>query len=467
MRPFFSGPAYRSSIRAGDQVLAIITNTDGVKAEWSTESQPEDEVIKRLKGKPGTDVTLKVMRRGWVEPQEIKITREIITIPLLESELLPGGIAYFDVQQFGREATQQLKEELKEMMARGALKGVVLDLRNNPGGFLDAAREMCQVFLPKNSLVCYTQGRNPDSRRDEYTKENPALPLSVPVAVLINAYSASASEITAGALQDHERAVIVGEHTYGKGSVQKMFELPSLRDEKFDDADNNMLHDEWEKFDDANGNNKFDGGRRVKLTVERYFLPGGRNINTEWDRDHKKTKKGGIAPDVEVYWPTLDLGKAAELERITQAKKKGEEDPIALYIRSHYQQNAELFRKLALHDAKDASRYPDFDAFYKSLKTTLEPNDVRRRLRWSVRDKVAEDRGKMFPGYGYMGDVDEDPQLREAISILLKKNGTTFESIPEYKDVLEREKSLGIDLGPMKEGVKKTSAANKKDDEDK
>lgn len=467
VRPFFSGPAYRSRIRAGDQVIAVISEVDGKRAEWSTEGQPEEEVIKRLKGKPGTEVTLKIARRGWVEPREMTITREIITIPLLESELLPGDIAYFDVQQFGREATQQLVKELKAMQAAGRLKGVVLDLRNNPGGFLEAAREMCQVFLPKRSLVCYTQGRNKSSRRDEVTQTDPVLPLDVPVVVLVNNYSASASEITAGALQDHERAVVVGERTYGKGSVQRLFELDCLRDEPFVDADGNGIHDEWEgQTEDPNGNGKWDGMRRVKLTVERYFLPKGRNINTEWDPERRKVERGGIAPDVEVPWPLVDLGKAAELERLSAGVKKGEEDPFARYIRENYPAHADTFAKLAQHDSKDPSQYPNFEEFYASLKTTLDRNDVRRALRWKVRDKVAEERGKLFPGYAYMGDVDEDPQLREAISILLAKSGRSFEAIPEYKALRERELALGIDLGPLQNGQNRAKGESASRDEE-
>jgi C-terminal peptidase prc len=464
VRPFFSGPAYRAKIRAGDQVLAIITDVDGKRAEWSTEGQPEDEIIKRLKGQPGTDVTLKIARRGWVEPQEVKIQRELITIPLLESELLPGGIAYFDVQQFGREATQQLVTELKAYMAQGKLKGIVLDLRNNPGGFLEAAREMCQVFLPKRSLVCYTQGRNKATRRDEFTQTDPVVPADMPVVVLVNLYSASASEITAGALQDYERAVIVGEHTYGKGSVQRMFELNGLRDEPFKDSDGNGLHDEWEGQEgDPNGNGKWDGMRRVKLTVERYYLPSNRNINTEWDPEHRKVKKGGIGPDIAVPWPTPSLAKAEELENISAGVKKGEEDPFTRYVREQYPKNPELFQKLAEHDAKDPSQYPGFDAFYQSLKTTLDKNEVRKMLRWKLRDRVAEERGKLFPGYAYLGDVDEDPQLREAIAVILKKLGSSFDKIPEYAALRQREKELGIDLGPLKDEAKKSGATAKKD----
>jgi carboxyl-terminal processing protease len=469
-RPFFSGPAYRSKIRAGDQILGIITDTDGKRGEWSTEGQPEDEVIKRLKGRPGSDVTLKVMRRGWVEPQEIKVTRELIQIPLLESEMLPGGIGYFEVLQFGRDATQQLVTELKDMLKTGKLKGVILDLRGNPGGFLAAAKDMCQVFLPSKSLVCYTKGRV-TGRRDEKTQGDPILPKDIPVVVLVNEYSASASEITAGALQDHERATIVGEHTYGKGSVQRVFELDSLKDEPYDDADGNNLHDDWEKFTDVNGNGKYDGMRRVKLTVEGYYLPGGRNINTEWDREHRKVKRGGIEPDVVVPWPTPDLGKAQEIERVTTVPKKtsgetfGKEDPFSNYVRESYAKNPELFQKLAVNDGKDWNQYPGFDEFYQSLKTSLDRNDIRKILRLRIRDRVAEERGKMFPGYLYMGDVDEDPQLREAIALLLKKNGVAFESLPEYKALLDREKTIGVDLGPKGEIAKKTTKPNDEEKE--
>lgn len=454
VRPFFSAPAYKAGIRAGDRVVSIISEKDGVEGEWSTDGQPEDEVIKRLKGQPGTNLKLKVFRRGWTEPKTLSLKRELIKIPLLESELLPGGIAYFDLMQFGDEVAGQLGAELKKMVSDGVLKGVVLDLRNNPGGFLEAAQNLCALFLQKNQLVCYTEGRN-DSRRDFRTRRAPVVPDDVPVVVLINSFSASASEITAGALQDHGRAIVIGEHSFGKGSVQQMFPLRSLPDESFDDKDGNGIHDDWEPFKDENGNGKFDPGPRVKITIERYFLPKGRNVNTEYDHEKRKVRRGGIEPDLTVEWPIMDLGREAEIQRISAEEK------LINYVRDQWQKNPELLKQLALGDGKDWNKYPEFDELFTSLKTWVDKNDVRKLLRWKVRDRVAEERGKMFPGYAFQGDVQEDPQLRQAMAEIYEKLGTKFESNEQFAKLLEREKALQINFGPRPDAELKAQAASR------
>lgn len=454
VRPFFSAPAYKAGIRAGDRVVSILNDNNGVEGEWSTDGQPEDEVIKRLKGQPGTKLKLKVFRRGWTEPKVFPITREIIQIPLLEWEMLPGGIAFFDLLQFGEEVPMQFARELRKMQRSGELKGVVLDLRNNPGGFLEAAQNLCSIFLPKDQLVCYTEGRN-GARREFKTRVGASIPNDIPVTVLMNNYSASASEITAGCLQDYGRATIIGEHSFGKGSVQQLFELRSVPDEKFKDEDGNRVHDDWESFTDENGNGKFDPGPRVKLTIERYFLPKGRNINTEYDHEQRKVNRGGIAPDITVEWPILDLGREAETQRLLADEK------VNNYVREQFQKNPELFKKLASADAKDWTQYPQFEELFTSLKTWLERNDVRRILRWKVRDRVAEERGKIFPGYGFQGDVEEDPQLRQALAKLYEQNGTKFDAIPEFANLLKREKELHLDLGPKPEAELKAAAASR------
>lgn len=474
VRPFFSGPAYKAGIRAGDQVLAIITDEGGQRAEWSTAEKSEDEIIKRLKGKPGTKLTLKLARRGWTEPQERQLTREQIQIPLMESELLPGGVGYFDIQQFGREATHQLVDEVKQLRKEG-LKAIVLDLRNNPGGYLDAAREMCEVFLERDKLVCYTEGRE-FKRQNVYTQKDPAVP-DLPVVVLINAYSASASEITAGALQDHGRGLVVGERSFGKGSVQKMFEMQTMPDEPFTDVDGNGVHDEWEReFKDQNNNGKYDAGPRVKLTVERYFLPNGRSVNTEYDREQRRVRQGGIEPDVVVKGMEIPLSKTDDWDRLMNEQdttttggapaKVGAASKITAYVRAGLETNKALFTQLAVNDGKDPSRYPGFDELYKSLETKLDRNDVRQIVRLSLRDKVAEDRGKMFPGYRLLGDVEEDPQLREAIAVLLKKLNTTWEAVAEYKALTDRDRELGISLGPSADGTGSRTADARKNPND-
>ncbi|MBI3817872.1 MAG: hypothetical protein HY286_04215 [Planctomycetes bacterium] len=471
VRPFFSAPAYNAGIRAGDHVVSIINEENGKEGEWATDGQPEDEVIKRLKGTPGTSLKLKVFRRGWTESKVFPIQRELIKIPLLESEMLPNGIAYFELLEFGSEVPVQLAKELDRMQQSGELKGVILDLRGNPGGFLESAQDLCSIFLPKNKLVCYTEGRK-GARREFKTRRGPMIPESVPVAILINSYSASASEITAGCLQDYGRATIIGEHSFGKGSVQQLFPLKSMPDEfdpETDDTNGNGVHDEGEHFTDLNKNGKCDLGPKIKITIERYFLPLGRNVNTEYDHEKRKVSRGGIAPDLTVDWPILDLGREAEVQRlmsdtlarVVDGKVVDADDKITKYIREQFPKNPELFKSIAISDAKDTAKYPGFDDLMKSLKTWLDPNEVRKVIRLKIRDRVAEDRGKMFPGTGLQGDIEEDPQLRQAIAKLYDQTNVKFDSVPEYADLLKREKDLGINLGPKLESELKAAAASR------
>ncbi len=239
MTPIPGTPAERSGIQSGDQILKISgKSTDGITI---------DQAVGKLRGEPGTDVSITIRRRGEPKDLDYTITREIIHIKSVPySGVFDNGIGYVALKQFSEEAGSEVEKALKELLKKN-IKGVILDLRYNPGGLLPQAIEVSEKFLPKKSLVVYTRGRIANQNKESYVTTNPILPPEIPLVVLVNNGSASASEIVSGAIQDWDRGVIVGDTTFGKGSVQSI--LP---------------------IDDVN---------HMKITTAFYYTPSGRCIN--------------------------------------------------------------------------------------------------------------------------------------------------------------------------------------------
>ncbi len=423
VRPIYSGPAYKADLRSADKIVEV----DG----WETSGHTTDEIIRRMKGKPGSEVKLKIMRVGWLEPQEFTIVRQRIQVPSVNYEILPGDVAYIEIVTFGGSTVTELRKTLSQVIAKGA-KGLVLDLRNNTGGYLTAAKKVVEQFIAGKQLVVYTKGRS-SPRQDFLTSGKPLCP-ELPMAVLINGYSASASEITAGALQDHQRATIVGKRSYGKGSVQSLLPLRSNRPESFEDGNGDGMRNEWEDYEDRNGNGEYDIGPRMKLTIAHYYLPSGRCVHKQLDDDGIIIDPDwGVRPDSELELRenlAKDLWKNAELSEIVKKSSFRE------YVKKHIDANKELFVELAEGDKGDYSRYPEFDSFYEGLGTKLPKEDIRRWLRYALRDAVADLRGKAFPGSRAWGDFQEDAQLQEAVRATLEKNGQDIREFAAYKGVL-------------------------------
>lgn len=206
--PIAGSPAEQAGLHPGDKVIAI----DG---EDMTGVPPEEARLKVL-GPEGTDVTLTVSREGEPEPLEFVITRARITIRSAEGEMLENDIAYVDINTFGDRTTQELRATLNNLMRQNP-SGIIIDLRNNPGGYLNTAIEVTSEFI-EDGVIMYEQYG--DGRRDQYDASGNGQATDLPIVVLINEGSASASEILAGALQDYELATLIGEQSYGKGSVQ-------------------------------------------------------------------------------------------------------------------------------------------------------------------------------------------------------------------------------------------------------
>jgi carboxyl-terminal processing protease len=246
--PLADTPGERAGIQRGDEIVSI----DGKPIVKPT----MDDIVGRLRGKPGTKVELGLLRPDPQKEFSLTLTREKIRVESVRDvRVLPGGIGYLQLTQFAEHTGVEFAAALKQLKAQG-MTSLVLDLRNNPGGLLDTAVEVAEPFFKQGEMIVYTQGRDAKDR-EEYRASSSAPRFGLPVAVLINAGSASAAEILAGALKDTHRAVIVGERSFGKGSVQSIYKL---------------------------GN-----GDGLRLTIARYYTPGGAVIH-----EH------GITPDVEV-----------------------------------------------------------------------------------------------------------------------------------------------------------------------
>jgi len=245
--PIEDTPAFRVGIKAGDQIVKI----EGK----STKSMSLMDAVKKLRGKKGTKVTISVLRQGLTQLKDFTITRDTIQIKSVKSKVLDEKIGYIRVTQFQEQTTSEFRKALQEIEETPHLLGLILDLRNNPGGLLQQAVETCDEFLD-SGLIVYTEGRS-ESQKMEFKAQTGENSHSYPLIVLVNAGTASGSEIVAGALQDHGRALILGTPSFGKGSVQTIIPL--------------------------------DDGSGLRLTTAKYFTPSGRSIHAK-----------GIEPDIEV-----------------------------------------------------------------------------------------------------------------------------------------------------------------------
>lgn len=424
-RPIYSGPAYEKGLLSGDQILKV----DG----WDTYNEPNDEIIRRLKGEPGTEVTIQVYRRGWQKARDFVIERDAIHIDSVNWAMLPGDIGHIEVLTFGENTSRELAGALNEMRQQ-EVKGVLLDLRNNSGGYLQEAVRICSLFLDPGELLVYTEGRAVEreefrSRRLDYLDGGP---YDGPLVVLVNSRSASASEIVSGALQKAGRAKVVGTKTFGKGSVQQPMPVNTRPGERFVDNNGNQNYDPGEQFQDDDGNGKFSFPVQVKLTTARYYLADGTSLHTERDIDGRVVEVGGVEPDIEVEFEGLDGWENNELAELFDGLEGA--NPFEDYVAERWDEHADLFRQLAAGDDHDVSRYPDFAQFRERLDTRLPDDTVRLLIRAEVRNRVADERGQAYPGGVLYGDWQEDAQLQRAISALADEMSLDLMAYEAYDD---------------------------------
>lgn len=269
--PIEDTPAFEVGMKAGDLIIKI--------DDESTEDMELMDAVKKMRGKPGTTISLVVVRQGETKPLTFKLTRAIIKIRSVKWRLEGEKIGYVRVIQFNEQTFPLLQEAMTDLgkSAGGKLKGLVLDLRNDPGGLLDQAVQVADAFLDKG-LIVYTKGRI-EGKDMSFEAQEGDLLANAPMVVLINAGSASASEIVAGALQDHHRAVVMGTRSFGKGSVQTIIPLSD--------------------------------GSGLRLTTAKYYTPSGRSIQAK-----------GIEPDIVVE--DLDIGGVRnKTPRTTEADLRG------------------------------------------------------------------------------------------------------------------------------------------------
>ena len=261
--PIEDTPAFRAGIKTGDLIVKL--------DDTAVKGLSLSDAIKRMRGKPNTPISITVSRKGENKPLIFTLTRAIIKIQSVKSKLIEPGYAYIRITQFQEQTGENLAKAIDKLFKESTvpMKGLVLDMRNNPGGLLNGAVAVSAAFLPSDSLVVYTDGRTDDAKmrlkaspefylrdsKGDYLKGLPPEIKTVPMVTLVNAGSASASEIVAGALQDHKRSVVMGTQTFGKGSVQTILPL---------------------------GNNT-----AIKLTTARYYTPNGQAIQAK-----------GITPDI-------------------------------------------------------------------------------------------------------------------------------------------------------------------------
>ena len=283
--PMEDQPAARAGILSGDKIYRV--------DDMEVRGLSLTKAIEKMKGPPGSKVVLRVLRQGQSDPLTFTVTREIINVQSVKAKMVEPGYGWIHVRQFQERTGEDLVKALKNLYKDGDLKGLVLDLRDDPGGLLHNAVAVTAAFLPQDVLVVYTDGRIPEAKMrltsnrehylrgrsgGDYLKDVPAGAKTVPMTVLINSGSASASEIVAGALQDHKRAKLIGTQTFGKGSVQSVLPL---------------------------GQNI-----ALKLTTARYYTPNGRSIQAK-----------GIEPDFAVEQTSFDGRKG--LVRVREADLNG------------------------------------------------------------------------------------------------------------------------------------------------
>ncbi len=307
--PIEGTPAWKAGLKPGDKIIKINGKP--------TKNMSLMEAVKLLRGPKGTKVTISILRKGWTELKDITLVRDVIPIKSVRYQTIEPGYGYVRISNFQEKTPRELVQALSRLeKENNPMKGLILDLRNNPGGLLDAAVKVADEFIDQG-LIVYTEGRiKQQNMRFEATPNRRKHPY--PIAVLVNEGSASASEIVAGALQDHHRAIIVGMPTFGKGSVQTIIPLPD--------------------------------GSAIRITTAQYYTPSGRSIQAK-----------GIEPDVMV--PLLDPSCLKKVEKHHPIREKDLEGHL-----ENHQTNSEQKDQEKRQEQKESERFKYDSQFQEALR---------------------------------------------------------------------------------------------------
>ena len=337
LSPIEGSPAYQVGLLSGDKIVKI----DG---RSSLGIKKTSEVTRRLKGPKGSRVQVSVRRSGEDELIDFSIIRDKIEVPSVPYafEVVPG-IGYVKINRFSSRTAKDLRSSLEDLKAEGIRK-FILDLRGNGGGYLEQAVAVANQFVERERLVVYTEGRYKNSREDHFAKADPVIGTDVPVLVLVNSYSASASEIVAGAIQDYDRGIIVGRTTFGKGLVQKQYSLKN--------------------------------GGAVLLTVARYFTPSDRSIQRPFSED----KSSYVTAAHDGYDPNQDPDSLSQkpvyFTKVLHRKVYGSggiSPDVTLKVDSlntfERRLSRRFFFEFASRHAADFTRnYPEFESYLEAYK---------------------------------------------------------------------------------------------------
>ena len=411
MSPMEGTPAYYMGIQGGDQIIEI-------EGE-STYDYTSREAVEQLRGPKGSQVRITIQRPGREEPFPVTITRDIIKVESVPYAFMMDDIGYIRVQNFAKTTTDELREKLAELDDQG-MRGLILDLRYNPGGLLDAAKRVSELFLERGTLLVYTKGRLPANSMSFYAERRGETLNKVPMVVLVNGSSASASEIVAAALQDHDAALVVGKTTFGKGSVQTVFQLNhtealKLTTARYYTPSGRSIHKDREsEGHHLNEDNPLDQDDQLQDAPAELEVPRFKKDAYTTDSGRVVYGGGGVTPDIEI-----DQSYRTDFE--VAVERDGALFSFAVdFVNSHpdlpadWTPDQQVLDEFGEHLAARENIHDFLEVFELSLSDSLLAANTDF-LEWGVRREVL--RRTQGSSAAYQVAIEKDTQLHEALAL--------------------------------------------------